>query len=49
MQDEAGETERLRLYLLKRAWSHRRQTCQRENKFSGDGVTGSMDGVAIQP
>jgi len=34
---------------LKRAWSHRRQTCQRENKFSGDGVTGSMSGAAIQP
>jgi hypothetical protein len=34
---------------LKRAWSHRRQTCQRENKFSGVGVTGSMNGAAIQP
>jgi hypothetical protein len=34
---------------LKQAWSHRRQTCQRENKFSGDRVTGSMNGEAIQP
>ncbi len=49
MQDDAGETERLRLYQLKPAWSHRRQTCQRENKFSGDGVAGSMNGAAIQP
>jgi hypothetical protein len=34
---------------LEPAWSHRRQTCQRENKFSGDGVAGSMNGAAIQP
>jgi hypothetical protein len=47
MQSDAGETER----LPNRAWSHRRQTCQRENKISGDSVTGSMNGAsaAVQP
>src|SRR5712692_9014920 len=34
MLDDAGETER----LPKRAWSHRRQTCQREKRISGDSV-----------
>jgi hypothetical protein len=45
MRSDAGETER----LPNRAWSHRRQTCQREKRISGDGVAGSMDGTAIQP
>src|SRR6266852_5082515 len=42
MPDDAGETER----LPKRAWGHRRQTCHREKRISGDGVAGSMDGAS---
>jgi hypothetical protein len=34
MRSEAGETE----LLPTRAWGHRRQTCQREIKISGEGV-----------
>src|SRR5262249_37292737 len=34
MRSDAGETELLPI----RAWSHRRQTCQREIKISGFGV-----------
>ena len=32
MRSDAGETERLPVFG---AWSHRRRTCQRENRFFG--------------
>ena len=41
MRSDAGETERLPNW----AWSHRRQTCQREKRISGDSVAGSMNGA----